>query len=179
MKTNGEVLHWLRASQSTLESYRLDPVFLRVGRRPCMTPPIPPEPEPHLQYFYGIDLPQREVDRNRGQLEISDDYKLRLLASASTACFAVGRELHLLQPLYLLPKDDDHRDRTVAQAEMIATLAVLTDHLLRVLGYSRLPYPPHHLRALEQLGAHLSAELELAKKVGVLPLVAAEKSKPR
>ncbi len=178
MRINGEVLHWLQASQSTLESYRLDPVFLRFWYW-CGTTPAPFEPEENLQYFYGIHLPARQVDRDRGRREISDDYKLHLLARASSACLAVGRELHLLQPLYLLPKGEDHRDRTAAQARLIATLSVLSSLLHNSMWEAGMPYPPQHLDKLRQLNIHLYAELDLAKGVGVLPLVAAAELQPR
>lgn len=173
MRINGEVLHWLRASQSTLESYRLDPVFLRFWYW-CGTTPAPSSLEEGMSYSYGIHLPERQVDRERGRREISDDHKQRLLARASSACFAVGRELHLLQPLYLLPKGEDHRDRTAAQARLIATLSVLSSLLHGAMSEVGMPYPPQHLKKFAQLSTHLYAELDLAKKVGVLPLATNE-----
>lgn len=178
MRINGEVLHWLRASQSTLESYRLDPVFLRFWYW-CGTTPAPLEPEENLQYVYGIHLPARQVDRDRGRREIPDDHKLRVLARASSACLDAGRELHLLQPLYLLPKGEDHRDRTAAQARLMATLSVLSSLLHDAMREVGMPYPPQHLNKFAQLNIHLHAELNLAKELGVLPLMTAEESKPR
>ena len=132
-----------------------------------------------MSYSYGIHLPERQVDRDRRRREISDDHKLRLLARASSACLAIGRELHLLQPLYLLPKSEDHRDRIAAQARLIATLSVLSSLLHDAMREVGMPYPPQHLNKFAQLRAHLYAELDLAKEVGVLPLVAAAELQPR
>jgi hypothetical protein len=42
-----------------------------------------------------------------------------------------------------------------------------------------MPYPPQHLNKFAQLNIHLHAELNLAKELGVLPLMTAEESKPR
>jgi hypothetical protein len=102
-----------------------------------------------------------------------------LLARASSACIAVGSELHLLQPLYLLPKSENYRDRTTAQSRLIATLLVLSVLLQNEMWDLRMPYPPKYFKKFAQLSAYLKAELDLAKEVGVLPHVAAAELQPR
>ena len=94
-----------------------------------------------------------------------------------TAC----RELQGLQPLYLIPNTPANAARIAAQALLICSLYQLAAWLGEVpLGkagevdqWTGQPLPfsePRH----PELGAYLLRELELAKKVGVLPLAANE-----
>lgn len=97
------------------------------------------------------------------------------------AYYAACRELQGLQPLYLIPKTPANAARIAAQALLICSLYQLAAWLGEVpLGkagevnpWTGQPWPlsePQH----PELGAYLFRELELAKKVGVLPLAANE-----
>ena len=98
-----------------------------------------------------------------------------------TAC----RELQGLQPLYLIPNTPANAARIAAQALLICSLYQLAAWLgevpwgkagkVNAWGQPVTFSEPRH----PEFAAYLLGELKLAKKVGVLPLVTAEKSKPR
>jgi len=105
--------------------------------------------------------------------------------SAALATFvATCRTLHDLQPLYMVPMAPTSSARIEAQAQLVAALLRLDDALDT---WTNEPYfsTAAEFKAYRDSNprfgwhAYLLRELELAKKVGVLPLATAEKSKPR
>jgi hypothetical protein len=91
-----------------------------------------------------------------------------------TAC----RELQGLQPLYLIPNTPANAARIAAQALLICSLYQLAAWLGEVdlwTSQSLLLSEPRH----PEFGAYLLGELELAKKVGILPLATSEALKLR
>jgi hypothetical protein len=60
----------------------------------------------------------------------------------------------------------------------MATLSVLSSLLQDAMREVGMPYPPQHLNKFAQLNIHLHAELNLAKELGVLPLVTAAELQP-
>ena len=101
------------------------------------------------------------------------------------AYYAACRALQELQPLYLIPNTPANAARIAAQALLICSLYQLAAWLGEVpwgtackVGAWGGPLPfsePRH----PEFGAYLLRELELAKKVGVLPLVTAAELQPR
>ena len=97
------------------------------------------------------------------------------------AYYAACRALQGLQPLYLIPNTPANAARIAAQALLICSLYQLAAWLGEVplgkagevdlwTGQPLLLSEPRH----PEFGAYLLRELELAKKVGVLPLAANE-----
>lgn len=101
------------------------------------------------------------------------------------AYYAACRALQGLQPLYLIPNTPANAARIAAQALLICSLYQLAAWLGEVpwgtagkVGAWGGPLPfsePRH----PEFGAYLLRELELAKKVGVLPLVTAAELQPQ
>ena len=96
------------------------------------------------------------------------------------AYYAACRALQGLQPLYLIPNTPANAARIAAQALLICSLYQLAAWLgevplgkagkVNVWGQPVTFSEPRH----PEFGAYLLRELELAKKVGVLPLAANE-----
>jgi hypothetical protein len=101
------------------------------------------------------------------------------------AYYAACRALQGLQPLYLIPNTPANAARIAAQALLICSLYQLAAWLgempwgkagkVNAWGQPVTFSEPRH----PEFAAYLLGELKLAKKVGVLPLVTAEKLKLR